>query len=147
MQKKLIYLTLVIGWMTSLQAWADTKLEAENAKYSDCTVVSDKKYSGGEALKLTEETAKITFDVNVDKKGKYALFAAGDGIGGDKIVNCSVNGSSGQFHLDKYAEVEMGTFFLAEGQNKIVITPNWTWFDIDYIRIASPQDEYTFDIA
>ena len=147
MQKELFYLTLAIGWMTSLNAWADTKLEAENADYSDCTVVSDNKYSGGEALKLTETTAKITFDVNIDKKGKYALFAAGDGIGGSKIVNCSVNGSSGQFSLDTYAEVEMGTFFLSEGQNKIEITPNWTWFDIDYIRIASPQDEYTFDIA
>ena len=111
MQKKLIYLTLVIGWMTSLQAWADTKLEAENADYINCTLVSDSKYSGGEALKLTETTAKITFDVTIDKKGKYALFAAGDGIGGSKIVNCSVNGSTGQFSLDTYAEGEMGPSF------------------------------------
>ncbi len=147
MQKKLTYLTLAIGLMTSLQSWADTKLEAENANYSNCAVVSDKKYSNGEALKLTEETAKITFDVNIDKKGKYTLFVAGDGIGGSKIVNCSVNGSSGQFSLDSYTEVEIGTIFLAEGKNNIVITPNWTWFDIDYIRIDSPKDEYHFDIA
>ncbi len=147
MQKKLIYLTFAFGWLTSLQAWADTKLEAENADYSNCTVVSDNKYSGGEALKLTETNAKITFDVNIDNKGKYTLFAAGDGIGGSKIVNCSVNGSSAQFSLDAYAEVEMGTFFLSEGKNQIVITPSWTWFDIDYIRIDTPLDEYPFDIA
>lgn len=147
MQKKLIYLTLLMGCMSSFQALADNKLEAEKATYSNCTVVSDTKYSGGEALKLTEETAKITFDVNVDQKGKYAIYVAGDGIGGSKIVNCSVNGGSGQFSLDKYEEVEMGTFFLSEGKNTVVITPNWTWFDIDYIRIDVPQDTYTFDIA
>lgn len=131
----------------SIQVWADTKLEAENAKYTKCTVVSDKMYSGGKALKLTDIAAKITFDVNMEQKGRYSIYVAGDGIGGEKYAKCSVNGSSGEFRLNTYAEVEMGTYFLDEGKNTIVITPSWTWFDIDYLRIDVHKEEYAFDIS
>lgn len=147
MQKKTLFLTLLASGLMSSNIMAETLYEAENAKYSKCTVVSDEMYSGGKALKLTEEAAKITFEIEIEQKGKYLLFIAGDGIGGEKYAKCSVNGSSGEFRLDKYAEVEMGSFFLAEGKNEIVITPSWTWFDIDYIRIDTYQDEYTFNIS
>ncbi len=145
--KKTILAAFLLLFVFNINVWAENKLEAENAEYSICDIVNNSKYSGGKALKLTDSKAKITFNVNVDKKGKYSLFVAGDGIGGEKIVNCSVNGSSAQFSLNTYKETEVGTFFLSEGKNIISITPNWTWFDIDYIRIDEHHDEYTFSIS
>lgn len=147
MQKIIIFLTLLVSGMMSTNVLADTKFEAEDAKYSKCTVVSNNMYSGGKALKLTDEAAKITFEINIEHKGKYSLFVAGDGIGGEKYAKCSVNGSSGEFRLDTYGEAEVGTFYFANGKNNVVITPSWTWFDIDYIRIDVHEDEYPFDIS
>lgn len=147
MQKQSLILALAIGSIMGSEAWADTKLEAENAKYSKCTIISDQKYSGGKALKVTDAAAKITFDVDIDRKGKYSIYVAGDGIGGEKYAKCSVNGSTGEFRLDTYEEVAMGSFFLDEGKNTVVITPSWTWFDIDYLRIDTYEDMYSFDIA
>lgn len=147
MQIVKLFLAIVVGFVINTKAMAEIQLEAENADYTKCDVVTANQYSGGKALKLTDANAKVTFDVDIEQKGKYSIFVAGDGIGGDKVVNCSVNGSSGQFHLNTYAEVEVGTFFMGEGTNTVVITPNWTWFDIDYIRIDVHQDEYSFDIA
>ncbi len=147
MQKQSLILALAIGSIMGSEAWADTKLEAENAKYSKCTIISDQKYSGGKALKVTDAAAKITFDIDIDRKGKYSIYVAGDGIGGEKYAKCSVNGSTGEFRLDTYEEVAMGSFFLDEGKNTVVITPSWTWFDIDYLRIDTYEDMYSFDTA
>ena len=129
------------------QAWAEIKLEAEKATYSKCDIVSDKKYSGGKALKLTDEKAKITFEVDIKQKSKYTLYVGGDGIGGEKTINCSVNGGTAQFKLNGYKEVEVGTFMMDKGKNTVVITPSWTWFDIDYLRLDVSQSSISFDIS
>lgn len=147
MKTKSFLMALALSCATCSQAFADIKLEAEDASYSACTVDSDSKYSGGKALRLTETNAKITFEVNIEQKSKYALYAAGNGIGGEKVINVKVNGANGLFNLNDYTEVEVGTFLMQEGVNTIEITPNWTWFDIDYIRIDAAQDEIPFDIA
>ena len=132
----------------ALPAFAgSTKLEAESAQHSNCTIVADSKYSGGKALKMTESTARVTFILHVEQKGKYAVYVGGDGIGGEKEVNCSVNGNGCLFKVNVYGEVEVGTFVMNKGDNTIVITPSWTWFDIDYVRIEENTDTLTFDIA
>ncbi len=110
MQKNLIFFTLLAVGSWNSDILTATKFEAEDAKYSKCTIVSNSIYSGGKALKLTDDAAIITFDIDIEQKGKYKLFVAGDGIGGEKYAKCSVNGSSGEFRLDAYGEVEMGTF-------------------------------------
>ena len=126
---------------------AQVKLEAESAQRSNCTIVTNNKYSGQKAVQMTEENGRLTFTFNLDERGKYTVFAAGDGIGGAKYVNCSVNGTSCSFQLNNYAEVEVGTFFFQQGSNTIVITPNWTWYNIDYLRLQPYTDTLTFDIS
>lgn len=147
MRKRLLFIVLAIVYQTSIHAWADIKLEAEDASHSKCDIATDNKYSGKKALKLTDVKAEISFDITITQKGKYSLFIAGDGIGGEKVVNCVVNGNTNQFKLNSYTEVEVGAFFMSEGENTVKITPNWTWFDIDYLRIDVKQDEIAFDIA
>ncbi len=139
---------LMCGISTAF-AQTDTKLEAESAAYSDCKDIEDTKYSGGKALELTESNAKITFTYTSDETGKYAVYVGYDGLYGEKTVNLSVNGASSTFQaLDKVVgEAEVGTYIMNKGENTIVITPNWTWFRIDYIRIASNSSSLAFDIA
>lgn len=116
-------------------AQTSTKLEAENANYVNCKLIQDSKYSGGKALEITEENAKITFTYNQSEKGKYIVYVGYDGLHGDKVVNLAVNGSNGIFTTKGRAETAVGTFFMNKGNNTIIITPGWTWFRIDYIRI------------
>ena len=126
---------------------AQTKIEAENAQRSHCDVVSDSKYSGGKAVRMTEENARLNFSLNVDNGGKYTVYVAGNGIGGEKVVNCQVNGTGTAFRLNNYSEVEVGIFFMRQGNNTLTITPSWTWYDIDYVRIQGNDGSLDFDIS
>lgn len=128
-------------------ALADTKYEAESATQSKCEIVSGDKYSEGKAVKMTDAKASLTFDVSVETSAKYKLFIAAEGIGGEKSVYCSVNGANMTFKCEAYGEVEVGTFSLKETGNTISITPFWTWYNIDYIRIEAAESSITFDIA
>lgn len=123
------------------------KLEAESAQYTHCEVQSNSLYSGRKALRLTQSDAKIAFSVDLAERGKYTLLVAGQGIGGEKVVNCTINGSTNTFRLNKYAEVEVGTFNLKTGPNSLIITPNWTWFEVDYIRLEPSADALPFNIS
>ncbi len=140
---------MIAGWLLAMMmpTWAQTKLEAETASYANCTVTNDSKYSGGKALQLTENNAKITFNFNAPEKGKYTICVKGEGIGGEKEVALTVSNNKVNFKVNSLAEVEVGTFFLAKGNNAMVITPSWTWFRIDYIRIEKSSSSVVFDIV
>lgn len=122
------------------------KFEAESGKRTSCDVVSDSKYSGRKAVRMTEDAAKVTFSFDIAKRQKHKVFVAADGIGGQKEIKISINGASTVFKANAYAEVEIGSFFLNEGGNEIVISPSWTWFNIDYVRIEAGDSDIQFDI-
>ena len=65
------------------------------------------------------------------------------------MVNVSVNGTNYSFQTGDRVreESEVGTFMMNQGTNTIVITPGWTWFRIDYIRIAQGGSTLEFDIS
>ena len=127
--------------------FAQTKIEAEQAQLSNCNVIASAVYSGGKAVSMTESNSFIKCSINVEKKGKYIVFVAGDGIGGEKVVNCKVNETSTAFRLNDYKEVEVGVFFLKQGANTLTITPNWTWYNVDYVRIMSNEEYADFDLS
>ena len=133
----------------STNAQTVTILEAEDASNENCTLIEDGMYSGGKALELTESNAKITFTFNAAESGKYTLTVGYDGLYGDKVVNLSVNGASSTFNTPEKgpSEAVVGSFIMNEGDNTIEITPNWTWFRIDYISIANSEGGVQFDIA
>lgn len=126
----------------------DKKYEAENGKMTSCTIILDNKYSGQIAVRMTEASASLALTVEVPKRQKYRLVVAAEGIGGQKDIKCKVNGAVTVFKANSYAEVEVGTFILNEGSNEIVISPSWTWFNIDYIRIEAADGGSTaFEIS
>ena len=123
------------------------KLEAEKASYTDCQVKTDSKYSGGKALELTQEDAKIVFHFSAAERGKYAVFVGYDAPYGDKVGNLCVGGTTTSFQMKGHAEAAVGTWIMSEGANTITVTPDWTWFRIDYIRIEKHTDDLQFDIS
>jgi len=129
------------------RATADVKIEAENAKYSNCKVVYDSRYSGGRALELTENNASISFTYTSESNEKHNIFVGYDGLYGNKMVNLSVNGNVASFSVKGLGETEVGSYIMKKGSNSIVITPNWTWFRIDYIIIKSDVDNIEFNIS
>ena len=147
MKSIILTLALLVCYSHSFYAQDNTKLEAENASYSNCKLISDSKYSCGKALELTEDKAKITFTFNAKERGKYKVYVGYDGLYGKKVVNLSVNGSGIQFEVDGLGESSVGTFIMNQGNNSIVITPNWTWFRIDYILLAPDKNTLQFNIS
>ncbi len=137
MEKRLLTMVLLCGMVTSYGQ--NLKFEAEDATYANCTLITDAKYSGGKALQLTENNAKITFRYNSYSAGKQTVYVGYDALYGSKVVNVRVNGNTSTLQTgDKVAEeAEAGTFIMHAGENVIEITPNWTWFRIDYIRIEN----------
>ena len=85
---KKLFLAGCLLTMTAMPSWAQTgtKMEAEDATYKNCEMKTDSKYSGGKALSLKENNAKITFSYTCSEGGKYTVLAMGEGIGGEKEV-------------------------------------------------------------
>ena len=87
MKKALFLLSLLVSGSLSSYAQEATKIEAEAAKYADCKLIEDSKYSGGKALELTDESAKITFTYNAAESGKFTLYVCYDALYGAKGAN------------------------------------------------------------
>lgn len=145
---KQVFLLMLMSFWGMMNVHAQgIKKEAESGKYSKCDIVSDNKFSGKKAVRMTDGEARLTVTIDMEKKGRYMVYVAGEGIGGEKLVNCSVNGAGYQMRMNQYREYEVGMFIFHSGANEVVIAPNWTWFNIDYIRIESSESNVTFDIS
>ncbi len=136
-----------INSISIANTFAQSRLEAESAAYSNCTLISDARYSDGKALELTRRDAVITFSFTAAKAGKYQIYVGCDGLYGEKTANLTVNGSSGTFTVGGSGEVAAATSFMNKGNNTIAITPGWTWFRIDYIRIEPNKTKLKFNIT
>lgn len=148
MKKITLLIALLLSILQGLSARADVRLEAENADYANCDVITGNKYSGRKALKMTEGSARVSFTFSSDSRKKYTIYVGGEGLGGEKVVNCTVNGTNASFRLNAYTEVEVGTYIMKQGDNIIEITPNWTWFAIDYVRLVNSEElAIPFDIS
>lgn len=147
MRKIALFIIAMVCVMPIKAATNATVYEAENGKTVKCESVTGSKYSGGKAIRMTDGSASLTITINVEERQKYDIYVMAEGVGGEKVVNCSVNGSTTTFNTNQLSEVNIGTFIFNAGANTVKITPNWTWFCIDYIRIEPHADDITFDIA
>ena len=150
MKKHLLLLALSMMSFGVVRAQDGAKLEAEDAAYENCELVEGTQYSGGKALAMKESNGKITFKYNATDGGKFTVYVGYDGQWGDKVVNLSVNGNTATFQTATKGvdEAEVGTFIMNAGENKIEITPSWTWYLIDYIRVASgSSSSVEFNVA
>ncbi|MBR1786547.1 MAG: cellulase family glycosylhydrolase [Paludibacteraceae bacterium] len=125
MKKILIILSLVFPALLSV---AQT-YRAENAQYQG-------ELSGG-AVWLKEETDYVKFSVSATEAGNATIVVGVQAPYGDKQFNYQVGSKSGKAQTGEGTnEVSLGQFALAKGNNTILLTPNWTWFAVEYIRIT-----------
>lgn len=137
---------LSLGTFVNVSA-QELKFEAESAQIVSSEVISGDQYSGGEAVRMTENRAKLTFTIDVASREKFTVFVKAEGIGGEKVVNCSVNGTMSNFKTNELSEVEVGTFMFKSGHNTLEITPSWKWYNVDYVRIVPNSSEVSFSIS
>ena len=146
-QKSIFYVFLLSVFLALPSMAASTKIEAESAQYVNCKLISNSKYSGGKALELTESNARITFTFTADVREKYIIHVGYDGLYGQKVVNLAVNGNNSTFNVNGQSESVVGTYIMEAKANSIVITPNWTWFRIDYIILERDNSNLEFNIS
>jgi mannan endo-1,4-beta-mannosidase len=100
---------------------------------------------------FTDATDYVTFELENITAGKFDLYVgySTSNFGG-KVCDVDINGIKGTLELtasSAFVEKKFATVILKSGSNLIKVTPNWTWFLIDYIKIVSNTDpEFTFNI-
>jgi mannan endo-1,4-beta-mannosidase len=133
----------------------DGKYEAEHAMFSSTNSVMTAigGFSGtGYVGAFQNSTDYVNFQMESIVAGKYDLLIGYSTSNfGAKVCNVDVNGTKGSFELavsSAFTEKKFATVILKSGDNLIKITPNWTWFLIDYIKIVpntNPETPFNID--
>lgn len=144
---KFLSVILLSAATTAMAGNEDVRYEAEDGNLVNCEYSTGSQYSGGKAVKMTKDNASMTLNVTTSEKQRCKLIIKAEGIGGEKTINCSVNGVSISFKANALSEIEVGTFQFKPGNNQVKITPNWTWFNIDYIRLEAGDEVIPFSIS
>lgn len=160
--KHLIYSLSLITMLLFLSSEMHTanaqnnKFEAEDAALTGTSVATSRTgFSGtGYVTGFDNAADKIAFAVNVESEGFYTLnvtFASPygykegglsvNGVGPNKI---SINPTSG---FTGFFEVNVGQYFLNEGNNSITIHNGWGYYEVDYIQLTPPAPNTPFDIS
>lgn len=94
---------------------------------------------------FTNTNDTVKFDIeNLEKKyyDVYIKYNTADFEG--KYCNVNINGSITKIELPDthgaFVEIKFGKVKLLAGDNTIIVTPNWTWFILDYVRVAENTD-------
>jgi mannan endo-1,4-beta-mannosidase len=128
----------------------DGKYEAEHALMSSgndiLTAVNG--YSGtGYIGVFPGADDYVTFELEGITAGRFDLYVGYSTSNfGSKVCKVDVNGIKGSFELaasPAFIEKKFETVTLKAGDNLIKITPDWTWFLIDYIKIVSNTEPVT----
>jgi len=133
----------------------DGKYEAEYGEWSsgNSVLTSISGYSGSAYVGgFNSNTDYLTFTLESIVKGKFDLYIGySTSNWGGKICDVEINGMKSSFELvasEGFIEKKYSTVLLKTGNNIIKITPNWTWFVIDYIKIVpNSNPSSTFSIA
>jgi mannan endo-1,4-beta-mannosidase len=126
---------------------SELMVEAENARFNQGLQIQKTiaGYSGlGYIGNFTNTTDSLVFVLEDIANGYYDLFIAySTSNWGSKVCRVDVNGSIGEFQLPSSSGFKQQYFSkikLKSGTNKITITPSWTYFAIDYIRLVPNKD-------
>lgn len=121
----------------------ELKIEAETATFTaNLSILTESSgYSGsGYVGQFEHEDDSITFTLDSPNEALYNLKVGyGALYGTDKVVNVLANGESqGSFVTtnEGFNEASSGKILVKKGSNTISLTPNWTHFAIDYIKLT-----------
>lgn len=121
----------------------EIKVEAETGTLTGTLTVAKAitGYSGtGYVSHFQDANDRLTLSVPITTGGAYDIFVGYCAKDGTKTINVSVNDIKSSLEIpqgnSKFNEVKFATLNLKAGSIPVVITPNWTWFDIDYVRFV-----------
>jgi len=137
--------------LSVLQAFPqEIKTEAENGVRSGSLTIQKtiSGYSGsGYVGRFENGSDKLTLSVPVVSEGQYDIFIGYCSEYGTKTINVEVNGTRSALEIPKldgkFHEVKFGSMYLKSGEVQVIITPNWTWFHIDYVRFVRSENTGT----
>ncbi len=128
----------------------EVKAEAENGLRSGTVTIhkSIAGYSGtGFVGRFESSGDKLTLSVPLAEDARYDIFIGYCAPFGTKTINVQVNQTQSALELPaldgKFHEAEFGTLNLKAGEATVTITPNWTWFYIDFVRFRKAESEGT----
>lgn len=141
------YLLSILFLLYTLKAFTqDFKVEAESGIWSSGLRIATSKsgYSGtGYITQFTNTADKLTIPVNIHIEGFYDIYIGYSADSGDKVINVEVNGIKSALQILRkgggFYEEKFGTLNLPKGMIEVIITPNWTWFHIDYVRFVKTE--------
>jgi mannan endo-1,4-beta-mannosidase len=142
MRRLLFYLSLIL-FVPVVASGQEVKVEAETGILTGSLTVAKalSGYSGtGYVSHFTDAGDKLTLAVPVSADGAWDVFIGYCAKDGTKTISVSVNGIKSSLEIlqlnSKFNEVKFATLNLKTGSIQVIITPSWTWFDIDYVRFV-----------
>jgi hypothetical protein len=130
------------------------EVECSTDYAASSTTVNNK--SGNGVLNLENSSDYISINVPLKSAGGYKVYVGYNTIYGYKQINCAVNGISGIANLgengvtnqtDAKEETLVGTYNFNAGENTILLTPNWTWAVVDYVRIEKDENAPSYEFT
>ncbi len=141
-----LFVLVLLWWLPLMPAAAqEVKVEAESGQFTGVSVFkSVAGYSGtGVVGRFTSTSDKLTLSVPLTVDARYDIFIGYCVEGTTKIINVDVNGTRSSLEIPildgKIHEVKFGNLALKAGNVTVTITPNWTWFYIDYVRFTKSE--------
>lgn len=135
-----------VSFSFSTEIGDPTIFEAEDAQLSGSLTIatSISGYSGtGYVSSFSSTNDTLSFSLNNIVKGSYNLYISYATSSGNKVCNVFINNTVIQKELTSsgtFTKSLVGKIKLLDGENKVKITPNWTYFYIDNIQIVPNTD-------
>ena len=123
--------TILCACIVALSLPAQT-YQAENGNYQGAV------NNGFVEIRNDGDYAQVSFSLS--EQALYDIYVAYQSPHGDKEMTVTVNGVSGTLAIptaSSSTEIKYATMILPAGNNTIRVGAPWTWFDVDYIRIAT----------
>lgn len=128
MRKYILLFLMTACCLLHAQTW-----QAEQASYSGTL-------DNGVVWFYTDDTnGYVQFTISATTTSSVTVYVGVQSPYGDKQMDWQVGGQSGTYQLTQQSgtyEVNLGTFTFNAGNTTIRISPNWTWFGVDYIRLT-----------
>lgn len=139
MKKLFLFFSIILAIQLQAQ-----KYEAENASYSGTNTIENISGASGSCILFENLNDYVRVTANISVGGTYKIYVAYASPFGDKDGNVSINGNNKTVTFSETSactEMLIGNYNLSAGSNTIEVTPDWTWFYVDYIRIESENND------
>lgn len=114
------------------------KYEAEAALYSGTVTTASVTGASGTCIRFENTKDYVKVKANITSAGTYKVYVAYASPFEDKNGYVSVNGNKTSVVFTKQSAcslLHIGNYNLPTGESTIEITPDWTWFYVDYVFI------------